>query len=344
VSVDTAPRLTHFSHGAGCACKLGPRELTRVMDLLGPVAKPGDVLVSEETGDDAAVYRLADGGALVLTLDFFTPLVDDPADWGRIAAANAISDVYAMGGTPRIALNIAGWPVDELPLELLVHVLGGAREIATRADVVVVGGHTITTEKEPLFGMAVTGFVDPDRVVRNSTAAPGMRLFLSKPIGTGLITTAIKRDATDAEHARLAVEAMTTLNADAAAAMVRDGADSATDVTGFGLLGHLRRMLEASGCAALVRADAVPLLPDVLDLARRDVVAGGTKRNHAWLQEVVDWGDLTSPEQIVLADAQTSGGLLVASAGAMDPTLFVEIGETVAGAPGTITVTGRVRE
>jgi selenide,water dikinase len=314
------------------------------MDLLGPVAKPEDVLVSEETGDDAAVYRLADGGALVLTLDFFTPLVDDPTDWGRIAAANSISDVYAMGATPAVALNIAGWPVDELPLELLADVLGGAREIATRADVAVVGGHTITTEKEPLFGMAVTGFVDPDHVVRNSTAAPGMRLFLSKPIGTGLITTAIKRDATDGEHARLAVETMTTLNADAAAAMVRDGAAAATDVTGFGLLGHLRRMLEASGCAAVVRADEVPLLPDVLSLAERDVVAGGTKRNHAWLQEVVDWGDLTSPEQIVLADAQTSGGLLVASSGAMDPTLFAEIGETVAGAPGAVTVTGRVRE
>jgi selenide, water dikinase len=342
--VDTAPRLTTFSHGAGCACKLGPRDLTRVMDLLGPVAKPDDVLVSEETGDDAAVYRLADGDALVLTLDFFTPLVDDPADWGRIAAANAISDVYAMGGTPRVALNIAGWPVDELPLELLADVLGGAREIASRADVAVVGGHTITTEKEPLFGMAVTGFVDPERVVRNSTAKAGMRLFLSKPIGTGLITTAIKRGATDEEHARRAVETMTTLNADAAAAMVRDGAAAATDVTGFGLLGHLRRMLEASGCAAAVRADAVPLLPDVLSLARRDIVAGGTKRNHAWLQEVVDWGKLTTPEQIVLADAQTSGGLLVASEGAMDPEIFEEIGETVPGAPGAIVVTGRVRE
>jgi selenide, water dikinase len=341
--VDTAPRLTTFSHGAGCACKLGPRDLTRVMDLLGPVAKPDDVLVSEETGDDAAVYRLAEGDALVLTLDFFTPLVDDPADWGRIAAANAISDVYAMGGTPRVALNIAGWPVDELPLELLADVLGGAREIASRANVAVVGGHTITTEKEPLFGMAVTGFVDPDRVVRNSTAKPGMRLFLSKPIGTGLITTAIKRGATDEEHARRAVETMTTLNADAAAAMVRDGAAAATDVTGFGLLGHLRRMLEASGCAAVIRADGVPLLPDVLSLARRDVVAGGTKRNHAWLQEVVDWGELTTPEQVVLADAQTSGGLLVASASAMDPAIFEEVGETIPGAPGAITVTGRVR-
>jgi selenide, water dikinase len=342
--MDTAPRLTAFSHGAGCACKLGPRDLTRVLDLLGPIAKPQDVLVSEETGDDAAVYRLPGGDGLVLTLDFFTPLVDDPGDWGRIAAANALSDVYAMGGTPRVALNIAGWPVDELPLELLAEVLAGAREIASRADVAVVGGHTITTEKEPLFGMAAIGFVDEQAIVRNSTAAPGMRLFLSKPIGVGLITTAIKRDATNDEHARAAIDTMTTLNADASAAMVRDGAGAATDVTGFGLLGHLRRMLEASGCAAWVQADDVPLLPSVLGLAQRDVVAGGTKRNHAWLQEVVEWGELTVPEQIVLADAQTSGGLLVASSGAMDPDLFAEIGEVVEGEPGTIVVAGRVRE
>ena len=342
--METATRLTAFSHGAGCACKLGPRDLTRVLDLLGPIAKPEDVLVSEETGDDAAVYRLTDGGELVLTLDFFTPLVDDPGDWGRITAANAFSDVYAMGGVPRVALNIAGWPVDELPLELLADVLGGAREIATRADVAVVGGHTITTEREPLFGMAAIGFVDEHAVVRNSTAAPGMRLFLSKPIGVGLITTAIKRDATDDAHARAAIDTMTALNAEASTAMVRDGAGAATDVTGFGLLGHLRRMLEASGCAALIRAGDVPLLPDVLALAQRDVVAGGTKRNHAWLQEVVDWGELTVPEQIVLADAQTSGGLLVASSGAMDTDLFVEIGEVVEGEPGTVAVDGRVRE
>src|SRR5436190_2096516 len=245
-------RLTSFSHGAGCACKLGPRDLTRVLDLLGPTTKPQDVLVSEETGDDAAVYRLADGTGLVLTLDFFTPLVDDPSDWDRIAA--------------------------------------------------------------------------------------------SKPIGTGLITTAIKRGRTDVQHVRLAVDTMTALNADAAAAMVSAGAAAATDVTGFGLLGHLRKMLEASGCAAIVDAGSVPLLPSVLDLARRDIVAGGTKRNHAWLQEVTAWGDLTTPEQIVLADAQTSGGLLVAAHGSPSTRLFTEIGEVVAGSPGSVSVTGRVRE
>ncbi len=337
-------RLTSFSHGAGCACKLGPRDLTRVLDLLGPTTKPQDVLVSEETGDDAAVYRLADGTGLVLTLDFFTPLVDDPRDWGRIAAANALSDVYAMGGTPRLALNVAGWPVDELPVELLAEVLAGAREVAVSAGASVVGGHTITTEREPLFGMVAIGFVDATAIVRNSTARPGMHLYLSKPIGTGLITTAIKRGQTDEQHVRLAVDTMTALNADAAAAMVSAGAAAATDVTGFGLLGHLRKMLEASGCAAIVDAGSVPLLPSVLDLARRDIVAGGTKRNHAWLQEVTAWGDLTTPEQIVLADAQTSGGLLVAANGSPSTRLFTEIGEVVAGSPGSVSVTGRVRE
>ncbi len=208
----------------------------------------------------------------------------------------------------------------------------------------VVGGHTITTAKEPLFGMVAVGFVDAAAIVRNSTAGPGMHLYLSKPIGTGLITTAIKRGQTDEQHARLAVDTMTALNADAAAAMVSAGAGGATDVTGFGLLGHLRKMLEASGCAAIVHAGSVPLLPTVLDLARRDIVAGGTKRNHAWLQEVTDWGDLTTPEQIVLADAQTSGGLLVAADRSPSTELFTEIGEVVAGSPGSITVTGRVRE
>src|SRR5438046_1367273 len=179
-----ALRLTSFSHGAGCACKLGPRDLTRVLDLLGPTTKPQDVLVSEETGDDAAVYRLADGTGLVLTLDFFTPLVDDPRDWGRIAAANALSDVYAMGGTPRLALNVAGWPVDELPLELLADVLAGAREVAVGAGVSVVGGHTITTEKEPLFGMVA---------VRLGDAGATWRVATSSPVGPNATTRGCRR-------------------------------------------------------------------------------------------------------------------------------------------------------
>ncbi len=309
------------------------------------------MLVSEETGDDAAVYRMPDGTGLVATVDFFTPIVDDPADWGRIAAANALSDVYAMGGAPKLALAIAAWPVEELPLEMLAEVLRGGREIAGRAGAHVVGGHTITSP-EPLYGLIALGFADPDRVVRSSGAAPGMTLFLTKPIGTGLITTAIKRGEASEEQVVAAVETMIALNAEASVAMVRAGAPAATDVTGFGLLGHLRRMLEASGCAAEIDAGAVPLLPGVLDLARRDVVAGGTKRNHAWLQETTDWGALTPPEQLVLADAQTSGGLLIATPrtgelleelrAARVPT--AEIGQVVAGDPGHIAVAGRLQE
>jgi selenide,water dikinase len=310
------------------------------------------VLVSEETGDDAAVYRLPDGTGLVATVDFFTPIVDDPTDWGRIAAANALSDVYAMGGTPKFALAIAGWPVDEVPVALLADVLRGGREVVEAAGAAILGGHTITTEHEPLYGLIALGFVDPDRIVTNAAAAPAMTLFLTKPIGTGLITTAIKRGVATEEQARVAVETMIALNAAPAAAMRAAGAAAATDVTGFGLLGHLRRMLEASGCGGRVDAANVPLLPGVLDLARGDVVAGGSKRNHAWLNETTDWGELTPPEQLVLADAQTSGGLLIATA---EPARlraelerhevsFAQIGSVIEGRPGTITVAGRLTE
>jgi selenide,water dikinase len=312
--------------------------------------KPDEVLVSEETGDDAAVYRLPDGGALVVSIDVFTPIVDDAFDWGRIAAANALSDIYAMGAEPRLALNLAGWPVDEVPLALLAEVLRGARETAGSGGVAIVGGHTITTEREPLFGMVAIGFVDPAQVVRNSTAAAGMTLVLTKPIGTGLIATAVKRGVDEPGQLEAAVAAMTTLNAGAATAMTEAGAGAATDVTGFGLLGHLRRMLEASGVAAEVDASAIPLLPGVLDLARRDVVPGGTKRNHAWVSPLVDWGTLTPPERLVLADAQTSGGLLIATrhADALRTALegrgvpHATVGTIVEGPAGTIVVQGRL--
>ena len=342
-------RLTAFSHGAGCACKLGPGDLGTVMGMLGPVRMPDEVLVSAETGDDAAAWRIDDGRALIATVDVFTPIVDDAYDWGRIAATNAFSDVYAMGGTPVMALNVAGWPVDDLPLDLLARVLQGGQEAAADAGAVVVGGHTITAT-EPIYGMVALGFADADRLVRNSTAAPGERLFLTKPIGTGLIATAIKRGGATAEQAEAAVRTMTTLNAAAAGAMVESGSAAGTDVTGFGLLGHLRKMLEASGSSARVDATLVPTLPGALDLAQRGMVSGGTGRNHAWLNPTTDWGALTQPEQLVLADAQTSGGLLIATRHpealrvALDArgVAHSEIGEVVAGVPGRISVEGRL--
>ncbi|MFL5766833.1 MAG: selenide, water dikinase SelD [Actinomycetota bacterium] len=345
-----AIRLTEFSHGAGCACKIGPDTLREVLGTLGPpAAAPPELIVSNDTGDDAAVYSLGDGRALIATTDFFTPIVDDPGDWGRIAATNALSDVYAMGGTPALALNLVGWPVDELPVEMLGEVLRGGQDVARAAGAVVVGGHSIT-DPEPKYGMAVVGFVEETRLLRNSTAPAGATLFLTKPLGTGMISTAIKRRKATEEQIAAAVETMTTLNDRAARAALAGGAAACTDVTGFGLLGHLRGMLAASRMAATVDASAPELLPDVLDLARTGVVAGGSQRNHSSLAPDVEWGALTLPEQLVLADAQTSGGLLIAAPEAerMAGALAAEgiaarrIGVTRDGTPGSITVDGRV--
>ena len=312
---------------------------------------PEQVLVGLETGDDAAVYALPDGRALVQTVDFFTPVVDDPYDWGRIGAANSLSDVYATGGRPALALNLVGWPVDELPLEILGRVLEGGAAVAAQAGAVVVGGHTIS-DPLPKYGMAVTGFVDPDKILRNSTAPPGARLFLTKPLGIGIIATAIKRESATAQQTELAVAEMATLNEAAALAAVEAGAEAATDVTGYGLLGHLHSMLAASGVAARLDASAVELLPGTLRLARDGVVPGGSRRNHAFVSPFVDFSDLAEPEQLVLADAQTSGGLLLATRDgdtltrALDDhgARWFEIGVTTAGPPGHVALSGRVRE
>jgi selenide, water dikinase len=273
---------------------------------------PAEVLVSQETGDDAAVYVLPGGQCLVQTVDFFTPIVDDPYDWGRVSAANALSDIYAMGARPILALNVVGWPVDDLPLDVLVRVLEGGSAIAARAGVAIVGGHSIS-DTEPKYGMAVTGLAERTRLVRNSTARPGGSLYLTKPLGLGIVTTAIKRQVAVDEQVRAAVDLMTDLNDRAADAMVDAEVDAATDVTGFGLLGHLHGMLAASGLSAAIEVPSISLLPGTMDLARRRVVPGGTERNHEFVSAFVSWGDLEPHEQIVLADAQTSGGLLVAT-------------------------------
>jgi len=340
-------RLTSFSHGAGCGCKLGPAELTSLLGTLRSPALSEEVLVAADTGDDAAVVRLPDGHALIATLDFFTPIVDDPYDWGRIAATNALSDVYAMGGRPILGLNIVSWPVDDLPLEMLGRVLQGGIDVAERAGIAVLGGHSIT-DPEPKYGMVALGLADAEEIVRNSTAPPGAHLFLTKPLGLGIVSTAIKRGVAEPELVARAVELMTTLNADAAAAMREAGAEAATDVTGFGLLGHLQRMLAASGVGARIDASAVPVLEGVLELASEDVVPGGTKRNHAFVRPNVDWGGLNRPEQMVLADAQTSGGLLIAATDAPRTAqalatrgiLAAAIGVTVPEHPGAIEVVG----
>lgn len=324
-----------------------------MLGRLGAAEAPGDVVVGIDTKDDAAVFRLPDGSGLVQTVDFFTPIVDDPSDWGRIGAANAFSDVYAMGARPVLALNLVAWPVDDLSLDLLAEVLEGGRKVASEAGVAIVGGHSIH-DPEPKYGMAVTGFADLDRLVRNSTATPGARLVLTKPLGLGIITTAVKRGEASEEQVAAAVEVMTTLNAAAGQAMVDVGVEAATDVTGFGLLGHLHEMLAASGVAADLDAAAVPFLEGALELAERGVVPGGTRKNATYLAPHMGWEHLVKHERLALADAQTSGGLLMAvgeeRAGLLERELGRvgvpgwEIGRIVEGPPGRIEVRGRLGE
>ena len=265
-----------------------------------------------DTSDDAAVYRLAPDLAIVQTVDFITPLVDDPYQFGQIAAANAISDVYAMGGRPLLALNVVAFPTDALPMDVLAEILRGGTDQAAEADVRIIGGHSVD-DREPKYGLAVTGLVHPDRVLRNSTARPGDRLILTKPLGIGIIATAIKRDLADAALIDRAVRLMTTLNRDAAAAATEIGVDAATDITGFGLLGHLREMTEGSGWGARLWFSRVPIVDGVSDLAARGVVPGGSKRNLAHVETIVSFDPgLDQTQRLLLADAQTSGGLLLA--------------------------------
>lgn len=307
----TDPRLTSYSHGAGCACKLAPYELAEILGGLDdavPVTHP-DLLVGIESSDDAGVYRLRDDLAIVQTVDFFTPIVDEPEDWGRITAANALSDVYAMGGTPLTALQVVAWPRDSLPFALLSRVIGGAGEVLRDAGVTIVGGHSVD-DPEPKYGMAITGVIDPRRILRNRGAGDGDAIVLTKPIGTGLVSTAIKRGVVDPGDRDAAVESMVRLNDRASKTAVEVGASAATDVTGFGLLGHLGEMLGEVG--ARVEASAVPLLPGARRLADEGVVPGGTRRNLRHAATFTDFGEADESTRVLLADAQTSGGLLVA--------------------------------
>jgi len=347
------PRLTSLSPGAGCACKLPLAKLETVFASLGDgVIGPasGDLLVGALEGDDAAVLRLDGDRALVLTTDFFTPIVDDPGDWGAVAAANALSDVYAMGGRPVLAVNLAAWPADGLPLEMLADVLRGGARIATAAGCLVAGGHTID-DPVPKYGMAVIGLADPARLITIDRAAPGDRLILTKPLGTGIVATALKRGTVDHRVLRAAVESMTRLNAAASEAALAAGVRAGTDVTGFGLLGHLHRMLVASGAAAWLDAARLPLLPGASGLAAAGYVSGGTRANIARMNDVVRVTGDVPPETVLLAhDAQTSGGLLLAAPPGVAGPLIGDltgrgltaalVGEVVAGGAGRITLRG----
>lgn len=345
-------RLTSFSHGAGCACKLAPGDLRTVLGLVRGLDAPtdADLLVGLDTADDAAVYRLRPDLAVVMTTDFFTPIVDDPYDWGRISAANALSDVYAMGATPVLALNLVAWPREGLPFELLARVLDGGAGVVREAGAVTAGGHSID-DAEPKYGLAVVGTAHPDEILTNAGARPGDALVLTKPIGLGVISTALKRDAAPPSLLGEAVRVMTTLNDRARDAAIELGHDvhAVTDVTGFGLLGHLREMLVASNLAGEVDCAAVPVIDGVRELVGDDMIAGGTRRNHGFVSDTVDWNGLPEAEQLLLADAQTSGGLLLAVASERAGTLVdalerrgtlaaATIGRVTEGPTGYITV------
>jgi selenide,water dikinase len=320
----TTRRLTEFSHGAGCACKLDPGVLVQVVQGLTPSAHPA-LLVGPQTGDDAAVWKLDDERALVVTTDFITPVVDDPRDWGRVAATNAVSDVYAMGGRPLLALNLVCWNDEELSADILGAVLDGAQSVAAAAGFVVVGGHTVT-DPEPKYGLAVVGEVAPDRLLTNAGLRAGDALVLTKPVGVGVVTTAIKRGGASDDVIAGAIASMTRLNAEAARVALAAGATGATDVT--------------------VQSAVVPVLEGARELAAAGYVPGGSARNLRWVEDRLDRGHVDELTVMLLADAQTSGGLVFGVAPERADSVAAElvasghqaavIGEAVAGA-------GRIR-
>ncbi|WP_208324281.1 selenide, water dikinase SelD [Arthrobacter sp. NicSoilB11] len=302
-----ALRLTDYAHGGGCACKIPPGELEDA--VRGLIGQPGaEVLVGLDSGDDAAAVLVRDDLAVLTTADFFTPVVNDAFDWGRIAAANALSDIYAMGGRPVTAINLVGWPRGVLPMELMTEVLRGGLSVASEAGCPVLGGHSID-DPEPKYGMAVTGVAHPDRLLRNDAARPGLPITLTKPIGVGLLNN--RHKATGEVFAE-AIATMVGLNRDASEAAVAAGVRAATDVTGFGLLGHLHKMVRASEVGAVIDLNAVPLIDGAREALRDGFVSGGTRRNLDWVRPHLQTAPgITEDDLLLLADAQTSGGLLV---------------------------------
>ena len=331
--------LTSLSHGAGCGCKLSAAALRPIVAGLPRSADPR-VLVATETTDDAGVVALTDDVAIVQTVDFFTPIVDDPYAFGRIAATNALSDVYAMGATPVSALNLVAYPLETLGPEVLAEILRGGADAMVEAGAAIVGGHSID-DPEPKYGLAVTGVVHPDEVLTNAGGQAGDALVLTKPLGAGTVATAIKRGLAAPDLVERAIVVMTTLNDRAAAAARAAGAHALTDVTGFGLLGHLHELALASGLAAEVQADAIPAIDGVLDLLVDErALAGGSARNRADADTWTRWaGTVGDPQRRLACDAMTSGGLLAAvpaeAAGEIEGWV---VGRLVEGEPGTIAV------
>lgn len=308
---ETTIKLTSLSSKGGCGCKIGPADLSDILRGLPPVSPNPDLLVGLDTSDDAGVFRINDDTALVQTVDFFTPIVDDPYSFGQIAAANAISDVYAMGGTPLTALNIVAFPIATLDKQILTDILRGAADKLKEANITLVGGHSID-DKEPKFGLAVTGTVHPDKVLTNAGAKPGDKLILTKPIGVGITTTSLKKGLLTDSEIDVATKTMATLNKTAAETMRPYDVHSSTDVTGFGLLGHASEMAKASNVTLRIVNENVPRLSRVKELAEAGAVPGGTKNNYAHLQDDIVFPDtMDQVDQWILCDAVTSGGLLL---------------------------------
>jgi len=303
-------KLTHYTHGLGCACKIEPQKLEAVLKTL-PAVFDKRVLVGTETSDDATVFKLSEEIALVQTLDFFTPIVDDPYQFGAIAAANALSDVYAMGAKPLFALNIVGFPEDTLPMSVLEQILKGAHDKATEAGISVLGGHTIE-DPEPKYGMVVSGIVHPAKVIKNQGAKPGDVLVLTKALGTGILSTAMKRGLLQEDLVQEVAQQMSTLNKTASELMLQYDTHACTDVTGFGLLGHLREMSTSSLCDVEIHFDALAFIREAKAMATAGVIPGGSFNNLEYVRADVDFGSHTRTNQLLLCDAQTSGGLLVA--------------------------------
>jgi selenide,water dikinase len=308
MAADTSVRLTQYARGGGCACKIPPGELEAAVARLIPDQPSPDLLIGVEHGDDAAVVQISPGRAVVATADFFTPVVDDAYTFGRIAAANALSDVYAVGGEPLVALNLLGWPREVLSADLAAQVLRGGLDMAREASCHVAGGHSID-DPEPKYGMAVTGLADPAALLRIDAGRAGLPLSLTKPIGTGVLNS---RHKATGEVFEQAIAVMTTLNAEASRQALAAGIRCATDVTGFGLLGHLFKLARASGVTAVIDSAAVPLIEGAAQALADGYVPGGSRRNLDWVAPHADFGEVSPDTLLLLADAQTSGGLLLA--------------------------------
>lgn len=341
-------KLTSLSSKGGCGCKIGPADLREVISSIPVAERHPDLIVGIETSDDAGVYRLNDETAMVQTVDFFTPIVDDPYSFGQIAAANAISDIYAMGGKPLTVLNIVAFPIATLDKRILADILRGAADKVKEAGATLVGGHSID-DKEPKFGLSVTGIVHPDKVKTNAGAKPGDKLILTKPIGVGIMTTSIKKDQLTESEVKRVTEVMATLNKTAAEIMNNHETHACTDVTGFGLIGHALEMAKGSGAGITIRNDAVPKLPRIRELADNGFVPGGTKNNYKHVENDVAFPtEMDQIDRWILCDAVTSGGLLIATAADQAERMLSElkaagveasiIGEVTSDNPGRITV------